>query len=188
MRRIAWISGAVLAAALTLPTGSYAGDLTHLELAKTVGINPVSCAAAKDIVVAKGTTVVYCYQVTNFTSVTLTTHTLLDSVLGPITLPNGGNFDLPPGESKIITATQQINATTINVATWTAMGTDTATSTATAPIFAPQIVEVAAMSEAKVSIGATAAPALGEAALAFVAAALLAFGALRLSRKLQDPS
>jgi hypothetical protein len=47
-------------------------------------------------------------------------------------------------------------------------------------------VEVTANGTADVVIGAQPAPALGDAALAFVGAAMLLFGAVRLSRKLRD--
>jgi hypothetical protein len=158
-----------------------------LSLQKTVGTHPETCATGGHIVVKKGTTVYYCYTVTNHESFTLTTHSLVDDMLGPIALPNGGNFILAPGDSKVITAPiagAVINVNTVNVATWTAEGTPETTDTA--PSVAAEIVTVNAMNTAEVDIGAQPAPALGDAALAFVAAAMLLFGAIRLSRKLHD--
>ena len=183
MRRLAWISGAVLAAALAYSTASYAGEINPLTLQKTVGIDPAKCAAASHIVVTQGTTVFYCYTITNNGTMTFTTHALTDSVLGPITLPNGGNFDLPPGSSKFVTASLQINANTVNVATWTAMTTPETTTDVTGLIAAPQEVVAVATDLAEVDIGATAAPALGAGALAFATAALLVLGARQLNRK-----
>jgi hypothetical protein len=189
MRRGAGIFGAGLVALVALPAWSYAGAvmMQPLTLQKTVGIDAASCATTKNIVVKKGTTVVYCYTVTNNAPITLTTHSLDDSVLGPI-LTNESLL-LPPGGMLTVTAAYQVNATTLNVATWTAMGTDeTMTGTDSAPISEPQIVQVSAESSAQVSLAAKGAPALGAAALALVTAGLLAFGAIRLNRKRRDPA
>jgi len=186
MRRMAWILGVVLGVALSFPAWSYAGDTMTLTLKKTVGPNPTECGTAKQIVVTPGTTVYYCYMATNTGAFSLTTHDLEDSVLGKVTLPGGGTFDLEPGQTKVITAPYVVNATTVNVATWTATGDDSS-MVDTAPV-AADIVQVTATSSAEVVIGAQPAPALGEWALAFVAAALLVFGALRLSSKLRDPA
>jgi hypothetical protein len=159
MKRSAWICGAMFAAVMALPALSFAGATTPpLTLVKTVGIDPTSCAPTKNIVVAKGTTVIYCYTVTNNEPFTLTTHSLDDSVLGPI-LTND-SFDLPPNGTHSVKVAHQIDATTINVATWTAVGTDeTMTMTDSAPISEPDVVKVSAESSAEVSIAATAAPA-----------------------------
>ncbi len=189
MRRLEWISGAALVAVLGFPAWSAAGaaPLQPLTLTKTVGLDPASCAAAKGISVVKGTTVYYCYTITNNDVVSYTMHSLEDSVLGWITLPNGGDFFLEPQESMSVTSSFQINVSTFNVATWAAVPTTgTMTQVATAPFAADTV--ATATSAAAVSIDPKAAPALGEAALAFVAAGLLAFGAIRLSRKLRDPS
>jgi hypothetical protein len=183
MRRFVWVSLLVLGVVSGAAVPSSATN-SHdpLMLEKTVGIDPTTCAAAKNIVVQKGTTVTYCYTISNHDVISYTMHSLEDSVLGPITLPSGGNFDLLPGGSASVTATYQINTTTINVATWTAVATDTDGMT-TDVVAAPQITTASAVSSAQVSIAATNAPALGEGALAMLTAGLLAFGAARLSRK-----
>jgi len=187
MRQFGWISGAALAVVMSVPAWSHAAAvLPPLTLQKTVGTDPSACAAAKQIVVNKGATVYYCYKVTNNEPFTLTTHSLEDSVLGSVTLPNSGNFDLAPGETTMVTASFVINANTVNVATWMAVGTSEAMTGSTTAPFAADTVMVTANSSADVVIGATAAPALGAAALAFVAAGLLLFGAVRLSRKMRD--
>lgn len=172
----------VVIASISASAPAFAVQTSILTLEKTVGLSPSDCADAKNISVDPGTTVYYCYTVTNMTGVTLVTHTLEDSILGSIVLPNGGTFDLAPGGSATVMATSApIFATTINVATWTAISTDTVTDTAAAD----QVV-VMAESSAQVSIAAKGAPALGDIALAFVAAALLVFGALHLTRRRRD--
>jgi hypothetical protein len=189
MRQLNWISGAALAISLILPAWSYAGAAPMgLELEKTVGTDPANCAAATQIVVKKGTLVYYCYKVTNHESFTLATHTLDDSILGMIKLQNNGVFNIPPGGSmEVITPTAgyAINANTVNVATWTSVGTPS-TLVVGGVVAAPDVTTVTAAGTAQVVIGAQPAPALGDAALAFVAAAMLLFGALRLTRKLRD--
>lgn len=180
MRRVMWCLGAAIAAVSIFPALSAAGgEVSPLTLQKTVGISPTGCAATQGITVVPGTTVYYCYKVTNVGPVTFTMHTLEDSVLGPITLPNGGVFDLPPGEVATATASAVINVTTRNVATWMASVSEEMTTDLTV---AAQQVVATAQSSAIVSIAANSAPALGEAALAFVTAGLLLFGALRLNR------
>jgi hypothetical protein len=88
----------------------------HLE--KTVGTNPAECAVLNAIVVAAGTDVTYCFEVTNIGPFTFTHHDLVDSELGALLT------DFPqilgPGQSYAITQTTTINITTMNVATWTA--------------------------------------------------------------------
>lgn len=181
MRRLLWIPGVLAAAVVMLPASSSAGlDGLGLRLQKTVGLDPNECATGKSISVQPGTTVYYCYKVTNTGATTFTMHSLEDSILGWITLPNGGMFDLPPGSMQVITGESSvITATTTNVATWTAKFTETGT--------VDPFVDVA-NGAAQVSIDPKAAPALGEAALAFVAAGLVAFGALHLSRKRRNPA
>lgn len=183
MRRVVWCLGVALTVALGFPAVSQAGvDLSLLKLQKTVGTSPTGCAATNGITVVPGTTVYYCYKVTNTGPVTFTMHTLDDSVLGQIPLTNGGVFDLPPGEIMTATASALINVTTRNVATWMASVSETAPHTVTSVTVAAQRVVATATNSAIVSIAANAAPALGEAALAFVTAGLLLFGALRLNR------
>ena len=187
MRRATWISGAVLAAALALPSLSYAGNFnTALTLQETVGVIPNECSPSKLITVEPGTSVYNCYVVTNNDPVTFTMHSLVDSVLGPITLPNGGNFDLGPGASMMAFGSGKVFNTTVFSSTWTASFTTTMTTDVTAGALSDPM--ASATSGAEVTIGAKPAPALGAGALAFVAAALLVFGALRLSRTLRDPS
>ena len=73
------------------------------------------------ITVSAGTTVTYCYEVENEGSQTFTAHTLVDDQLGTLL----ANFPrvLPPGSTYRVTETAQILETTVNVATWTAIGT-----------------------------------------------------------------
>ena len=94
-----------------------------ISLVKTVGTTPGVCATTATLTVEAGTTVYYCYTVTNNTQSKLPIHSLTDDKLGAI-LTNAA-YDLIPGTSvntvtlgKTVSTT--INATTKNTATWTA--------------------------------------------------------------------
>ncbi|MBE2199715.1 MAG: hypothetical protein IAE79_13960 [Anaerolinea sp.] len=108
--------------------GNYIGSFTYpdcstgvnatIELTKTVGTDPSICAATDAITVTIGTSVTYCYTVENTGSVTLNMHDLVDSNLGNIL--SGFNYALSPGATAFLTETVDLNATTVNTATWTA--------------------------------------------------------------------
>jgi hypothetical protein len=113
-----------------------------IALSKTVGTDPSACADTDEIGVAEGTTVTYCYEVTNTGLTTLAFHDLDDSELGEIL--DGLAFNLEPGASAFITATAFITEATVNTALWTAYNagpTDvvTATDSATVNILTPAI-------------------------------------------------
>ena len=55
-----------------------------LVLTKTVGTTPGVCAPTSSISVDSGTTVYYCYTVTNVGTTTASTHSLVDDQLGTI--------------------------------------------------------------------------------------------------------
>lgn len=110
-----------------------------ISLTKTVGTTAGVCAATSSITVAPGTTVYYCYTVTNTGTVTLNLHNLVDDQLG--TIFSGLNYALTPGSSvNTVTAGLSIpaviNTTTINTATWTGFNTgqDTASAQASATV------------------------------------------------------
>ncbi|MFZ2487532.1 MAG: choice-of-anchor J domain-containing protein, partial [Anaerolineae bacterium] len=109
-----------------------------LALTKTVGTVPGVCAATSNIAVPTGTTVYYCYTVTNTGDVPFTTHDLVDDQLG--TIFNGAAYLLNPGETVNtvtlgVTASAVLNAPTVNVATWTAHDGAGAPTTATSTAF-----------------------------------------------------
>ena len=94
-----------------------------ISVSKTVGTTPGVCAASSNITVAPGTTVYYCYTVTNTGDVAFALHDLVDDQLG--TILTGLNYALAPGASvNTVTAglsiSAVINVATTNVATWTA--------------------------------------------------------------------
>lgn len=91
-----------------------------IQLTKTVGTDPATCAAGADLTVLAGTMVVYCYEVENTGAQTVTVHDLLDNQLG--TLLSGHSLTLGPGSTFAVTRTAQIQETTVNDATWTATG------------------------------------------------------------------
>ncbi len=115
-----------------------AGTNPAISLNKTVGTTPGVCATTSTITVAAGTTVYYCYEVTNTGDVTFTTHDLSDNQLG--TIFTGLNYALAPGATVNtvqagLSISAVINTTTTNTGTWTAhdaagaptQATDTAT-------------------------------------------------------------
>ncbi len=111
-----------------------------ISLAKTVGTVAGVCATTDSIIVAPGTTVYYCYTVTNTGNVTLNLHDLVDDQLG--TIFAGLGYALAPGSSVDTVAAglsipAVINATTTNSGTWTAYNagpTNQATATDTATV------------------------------------------------------
>ncbi|MCL4837711.1 MAG: hypothetical protein KJ058_07095 [Thermoanaerobaculia bacterium] len=116
-----------------------------ISLVKTVGTDPAVCAVTSQITVPPGTTVFYCYTVTNTGDVTLSTHDLVDSELGPIftALP----YPLMPGASAFWAPEEAvIVTTTTNTATWTAytpgVGEASAEASATVEVEAPSVLEI----------------------------------------------
>lgn len=126
-----------------------------IELTKTVGIDPNTCAASTTITVTAGTDVTYCYRVLNTGGITLTQHNLDDSELG--NLLNGFNYALVPEGSAFLTETATITQTTTNTATWTAYNpgpTHTVTATAAATV---NVATIAAAPDIAVAPGSLAA-------------------------------
>ncbi len=92
--------------------------LPPIVMTTTVGLEPAICARTSQITVEPGTRVVYCYQMTNNTSVELTRHDLVDSHRG--TIFEDLAYTLRPQASWVITDTIRITTTTASTATWTA--------------------------------------------------------------------
>jgi subtilisin-like proprotein convertase family protein len=122
------------------------GPVAAITLAKTVGTVDGVCATTDTITVTSGSTVYYCYEVTNVGDLTLDVHDLVDDQLGPIF--SGLSYALAPGSSvNTVTAGLSIStvvtATTTNTATWTASvvggPTAEATDTATVNVVDPDI-------------------------------------------------
>lgn len=108
-----------------------------IVLTKTVGTDATSCATGSTISVPYGSTVYYCYTVTNTGNVTLTDHTLTDDVLGTVLGPDFP-YNLVPGASAFVTESYVLMTETItNNALWEAYVIDTsiiATATASATV------------------------------------------------------
>ncbi len=102
-----------------------------LALIETVGTDPAACASTREITIPTTTTVTYCYRAINTGSITLTTHSLTDTVLGNIFTNNA--ISLAPGASTFVTRSATLHTTTINVATWS--GNDGAGKQATTSDF-----------------------------------------------------
>ena len=110
-----------------------------IELIKTVGTDPNVCSPENVLTVNQATAVHYCYEVTNHSGITLTTHNLIDNELG--SLLSGYTLALPPGGSAWLTQTAIITETTVNTATWTAISTGSLIFTATDTVSATVIVD-----------------------------------------------
>jgi hypothetical protein len=126
----------------SIPTDGYSFDDVcvragpAVELVKTVGTDPATCAATTEITVPPNTEVTYCYEVANTGGVALALHDLVDGELGQIVGPDFP-FSLQPAESVAITQTATIMTTTVNSAEWTAYNpgpTDVVTATAAATV------------------------------------------------------
>lgn len=115
---------------LRVPLTLNVGGGPSITIAQTVGTSSASCAATDVITVTTGTTVYYCYEITNTGGVTLTRHDLDDSELG--TILADFPFTLLPSATAFITASNTITTTTVSTSTWTAYNpgpTDVATAT-----------------------------------------------------------
>ena len=104
----------------------------EITLEKTVGTDPNTCATTTNISVGYGSTVYYCYTVTNTGNVTLTGHTLTDDVLGTVLGPDYA-YNLAPSASVFVTASYVLTGTGVtNTALWEASINSTVVATATA--------------------------------------------------------
>jgi hypothetical protein len=132
-------------------------DLGQIGLVKTVGTDPEGCATEHEIVVPVGTTVYYCYTVTNGTDYALGTHSLADDHLGQVF--SGLAYDLAPGASVDtvaagVEASAVIDESTTNTATWTA----TADEQSAAPVVFDADAQATVTVEAPTAAPADAAP------------------------------
>lgn len=97
-------------------------SLPSIVLTKTVGTNPNVCATTSVITVPVGTQVYYCYTVRNTGSITLSTHTLTDTVLGNVL--SGFAYDLGPGQSVVITRSATVSGPVTASTEWVAFAAD----------------------------------------------------------------
>lgn len=139
-----WTTSEVFSSGTWIPEAPVAPSIS---LVKTVGTDPTpgACPLTTQITVPAGTTVYYCYSVTNTGDVALTTHDLVDSELGP--LLSGLAFNLVPGASAFLAdQAAVIDTTTTNTATWTAytpgVAEAFAEASATVEVEAPSVLEI----------------------------------------------
>lgn len=92
--------------------------LVPIIMTYTVGLDPAICARTKQITVEPGTRVVYCYEMTNNTSVVLTRHDLVDSQLGVIFEDLA--YTLRPQATWVITQVFVPPTSAASTAIWTA--------------------------------------------------------------------
>jgi hypothetical protein len=79
------------------------------------------CGSATSLIVPPGSEVQFCYRVTNTGTLTITKHSLEDGVFGGILTDLA--YDLPPGESLLITRATAVTQDIVNAATWTGEAT-----------------------------------------------------------------
>lgn len=89
---------------------------TFSKTVSLAGIKPL-CTPVDEIHAPVGTTIVYCYTLRNVGDTPLTTHSLVDSHLGPL-LTNHVHT-VAPGAVFSVTFTQTLAVSTTNIATWT---------------------------------------------------------------------
>jgi hypothetical protein len=124
-------SGRVLVSGGRVPSGAtfasaelYTPPLpASIAVVKTVGTDPDTCADTSILRVVPGTTVYYCYTITNTGQVTFTHHLLDDSLLGS----HSFTAELPPGAflntvDYGLVLSAKLEVTTTNTVTW--MATD----------------------------------------------------------------
>lgn len=114
--------GGLTASGLDTATVTVGTELPSLLLNKTVGEDPLVCAAADSITVPAGSVVTYCYTVTNTGPLPLVSHDLVDDQLG--TILNNLTYNLVPGASAFITQSVTVNGTVSGNATWTGSTAD----------------------------------------------------------------
>lgn len=110
----------------------------EISLTKTVSTEAGECGDDSSITVEPGTTVFYCYRLTNGTNTELPVHDLVDDKLG--TILDDDNFAHQAGATReVISDGVVVDDPVVNVATWTALGStgqivDTATATASVEV------------------------------------------------------
>jgi uncharacterized repeat protein (TIGR01451 family) len=90
----------------------------NVHVNKTVGLTEETCQITDVINVVPGTEVVYCYDLMNTGTYTMTTHDLVDDQIG--VLLDDFIYELGPGESVLITQSAVINEWVLNTAYYTA--------------------------------------------------------------------
>jgi hypothetical protein len=116
------LAAAALLGLSAAPAGAAPAN-PQISLTKTVTTEAGVCGSESSIEVEAGTTVYYCYTVTNTGNVPFGFHSLTDDQLGPIF--SDLEYDLQPGASvSTVAAGLTVEATitedTVNVGTWTA--------------------------------------------------------------------
>lgn len=131
-----------------------------LALSKTVGIEGLlpACAVTGTLNVPLGTTVRYCYRVTNRGSYPLTSHQLVDDRLG--ILLQATAVTLAPGATYSTSITATLSVSTTNVATWTS--SFLYTTPVTAATVVSKVLEISATDAVTVTVAAATADSDGD--------------------------
>jgi len=109
-----WPTSEVFAAGAWIEVGGTA----EITLEKTVGTVPNVCATTTEIAAPYGSSVYYCFTVTNTGTIPLNSHDLVDSHLG--TILDDYSFNLAPAASTSVIVSDVVSGTVTNTATWTA--------------------------------------------------------------------
>ena len=122
-RKLAAFAAGVAMLGLSIAPASAGQVVPTISITKTVTTAPGVCGTSSSIQVAAGTTVYYCYTVTNNGPGDFDIHNLTDDVLGPILVDFA--FSLAPGASVNtvtagLTVDSVITENTLNVANWEA--------------------------------------------------------------------
>lgn len=112
------------------------GGTAEITLEKTVGTDPNVCATTTQIAAPYGSSVYYCFTVTNTGTIALTSHDLVDSHLG--TVLDDFSYNLLPGSSAFLVVPDTVSGDVTNTATWTAsvVGGPSAQAEASATVIA----------------------------------------------------
>ena len=125
-KKLAVLAAGIATLGLSVAPASAGIPVPEISLTKTVSTDPGACGTESSIEVTAGTTVYYCYTVTNTGNIVLSAHTLDDDVLGNIF--TDFPYDLEPDMSVStvdagLTIPAVITEDTVNVGTWTACDT-----------------------------------------------------------------
>lgn len=123
-RKLAVIAAGVALLGLSAaPASAQAMPLPAISITKTVTTEPGVCGTSSSIQVEAGTTVYYCYSITNTGDIALGLHNLDDDTLGPILVDFEYDLAVDASVNTVaagLTVDAVITETTTNVATWEA--------------------------------------------------------------------
>ena len=94
-----------------------------IAVTHTVGLDPNTCALSDTLTVMPGAYVTHCYQITNTDALTFYTHSAVDERMGAVVAADWP-YQLPPGDSVVVMASEVATVSGVSIVTWTATVTD----------------------------------------------------------------